>query len=169
MITRNPLTHYGKIILQTKLEWLRKEQERVIDEISEARKKGDLSENFEYHAAKRRNGELSAEIGKMEQYLSSVITPRIPPNITMACFGTEVTILNKDSKVKSTYIIVGDKEASPEKGSISISSALAQNILGKTVRADFEVNGYKYEILEIKAAADADLQKVVIDNEWGCG
>ena len=35
------------------------ELSRVRDAIAEARDKGDLSENFEYHAAKREQGRLS--------------------------------------------------------------------------------------------------------------
>ena len=52
---------YNKILAELKqLESV--DLPRVRDAISEARAQGDLSENFEYHAAKREQGRILSQI-----------------------------------------------------------------------------------------------------------
>lgn len=168
MITRNPITLQGRKILEAKLSSLRKAQEVNIEAIAEARKKGDLSENFEYHAAKKRNAELSSEIGKLDQYLCTSISPNPPANLSMGCFKAHVKFENTAGEA-SEYVIVGDMEAAPEKGSISINSALAQAILGKTKGSKFTLNGNEYQITHINLASDELLAKVILDDDWSKG
>lgn len=75
------------------------------NELEEARAKGDLSENFEYHAAKRAHGRL----------LSRVEITNLATNTTMA------------------YTIVNPHEANVKEGKISIKSPIAEALLGRKV------------------------------------
>ena len=52
---------YDKLVAELQ-EMINVELPRVKDAIAEARDKGDLSENFEYHAAKREQGKLLSRI-----------------------------------------------------------------------------------------------------------
>src|SRR3954464_11182440 len=80
--------------------------------IAEAREKGDLKENAEYDAAKEAQGMLEAKIKYLE---GIIVTARIldETNIdtTKVSILTKVTVTNMDTKKKSTYQIVSEKEA----------------------------------------------------------
>jgi len=68
-------------------------------------------------------------------------------------FGATVTMVNEDTDEESTYMIVGEDEASVKDGKISITSPLARAMISKEVGDVFEViapGGSKgYEILNV--------------------
>jgi transcription elongation factor GreA len=65
-------TEEGLRKLQDELHHLRTvERPHISQQIADARDKGDLSENAEYHAAKEDQGLLEARIAKMEEMLAS--------------------------------------------------------------------------------------------------
>jgi len=107
---------------------------KVKNEISEARDKGDLSENFEYHAAKRAQGKLLSRI----RFLSRVLeNARI---LDASKLGAEtvgllrkVVMTNLNTEKQVTYTIVNPHEADVRAGKISIQSPIAKALLGKKV------------------------------------
>jgi len=107
---------------------------QVRDAIAEARDKGDLSENFEYHAAKREQGRILSRIRFKQRVLENA---RV---IDTALLGSEkvgllskVEMTNIDRNARMTYTIVSPHEANLREGKISIKSPIAQALLNKKV------------------------------------
>lgn len=110
------------------------ERPEVIQAISEARDKGDLSENAEYSAAKEKQALLEDRIAQLRLQLSNI---RI---IDTSKMGTDtvqmlnkVTIRNMDNGQVKTYTIVSDTESDIRKGKMSISTPIAKGLIGKKV------------------------------------
>lgn len=112
---------------------------RVRDAISEARDKGDLSENFEYHAAKREQGRVLGRIRFLQRVLENarVIDKSV---LKSDCVGllSEVEITNIANGRRMTYTIVSPHEADLRGGKISIKSPIAQAMLNKKAGDEVE-------------------------------
>ncbi len=113
---------------------------RVKDAISEARDKGDLSENFEYHAAKREQARLLGRIRFKQRVLAHA---RV---IDMSRLSTDcvqllsrVGITNMGNNSSMTYTIASPHEANLREGKISIKSPIGQALLNKKVGDIVEV------------------------------
>ena len=104
----------------------------VRDAIAEARDKGDLSENFEYHAAKREQGKLLSRIRFKQKVLENarVIDKSLLNN---DCVGllSQVEITNLANNAHMAYTIVNSHEANLREGKISIKSPIGQALLNK--------------------------------------
>lgn len=137
-----PISKIGSEKVKKKLEEKKKEFETLPGIIKQAREKGDLKENAEYHAAREKQGMLQAEIRKLSGDLSlaRVIDPKsLPANVVT--FGKSVTIQEEENKDQSsTFHIVGPAETSFFKNSISIASAMGRALLSKKVGDVVEVN-----------------------------
>ena len=112
----------------------------VREAIAEARDKGDLSENFEYHAAKREQGRLLGRIRFKQRVLENA---RV---IDMSLLGTDcvqllskVEMTNLKTNSRMTYTIVNPHEADLREGKISIKSPIAQALLNKKAGDTVEV------------------------------
>ena len=131
---------YDKLVAELReLEGV--ELPRVRDAIAEARDKGDLSENFEYHAAKREQGKLLSKIRfkqKVLEFARVVDTSRLDKG--KAGLLSRVEMLNLGNQAKMTYTIVSPHEANMREGKISIKSPIAQALLGKRVGDEVSVN-----------------------------
>ena len=113
---------------------------RVKEAISEARDKGDLSENFEYHAAKRAQARLLSRISFKQKVLANarvIDMSRLSANSVQLLCKVEMTNLASDKKM--TYTIVSPHEADIHEGKISIKSPIAQALLNKKVGDVVEV------------------------------
>ena len=112
----------------------------VRDAIAEARDKGDLSENFEYHAAKREQGRLISRINYKRKVLefARVIDKS---KLKQDCVGllSKVKITNLVRNMTMSYTIVSPHEANLSEGKISIKSPIAQALMNKTVGDVVEV------------------------------
>tara|TARA_B100001173_G_scaffold286582_1_gene274358 strand:+ start:55 stop:528 length:474 start_codon:yes stop_codon:yes gene_type:complete len=127
---------------------------RVINQIAEARDKGDLSENAEYDAAKEAQGLLESRIAKLEIDLSNArVLDESDMDTSTVHLLTRVTIKNIGNNTEMTYAIVSESEADLAAKKISASSPIGKGLLGKKVGdiADIEVpNGIiNFKILEI--------------------
>jgi transcription elongation factor GreA len=151
-----PMTPEGHRRLQEELKHLiRVERPRVIQDISEARDHGDLSENAEYDAAKNNQGFIEGRIseinGKMAR--AQVIDPA-EMDTDKVVFGATVKLFDVESENEVTYRIVGQDEADIKVGLISINSPVAKALIGRS--ADDEVHikvpsGTRvYEIIDIE-------------------
>lgn len=107
---------------------------RVREAIAEARDKGDLSENFEYHAAKREQGRLLSRIRFKQNVLAGarvLDTARLDTSSVQLLSRVEMT--NLANNVKMAYTIASPHEANLREGKISIKSPIAQALLNKQV------------------------------------
>jgi transcription elongation factor GreA len=113
---------------------------QVREAIAEARDKGDLSENFEYHAAKREQSRLLGRISFMQKVLANarvVDTKRLSADSVQLLCKVEMT--NMASGKRMTYTIASPHEANLREGKISIKSPIAQALLNKKVGDVVEV------------------------------
>jgi transcription elongation factor GreA len=151
-----PMTIEGFKKLEEELHRLKSvERPRIIQQISDAREHGDLSENAEYHAAKEAQGLNEARVAEVEDKLSraEVIDITKLSGDTVK-FGATVTLEDEDSGEKVKYKIVGDTEANVRDGKVSISSPIARALIGKSKGDSAEVTTPKgsrsYEILKLE-------------------
>lgn len=104
----------------------------AINAISEARDKGDLSENFEYRAAKREQGRILGRIRFLQNVLTHarvLSTDQLSADTVQLL--TKVELLNLNSNKKMTYTIVSSHEANTREGKISIKSPIAKALINK--------------------------------------
>ena len=113
---------------------------QVREAIAEARDKGDLSENFEYHAAKREQGRLLGRIRFKQRVLANarvIDMSRLNSDSVQLLSRVEMSNLNNQSRM--TYTIASPHEANLREGKISIKSPIAQALLHKKVGDIVEV------------------------------
>lgn len=130
------------------------ERSSVAKQISEARDKGDLSENAEYDAAKEAQGLLEARIAKMEsEFAKARVLDESQIDHSKVLIMSVVTIKNVDNGTKMTYNIVPESEADFKSKKISVSSPIAKGLLGLKVGGIAEIqvpNGLmKFEVVDI--------------------
>lgn len=119
--------------LVAEIEHLEKvELPAVRDAIAEARDKGDLSENFEYHAAKREQGRVLGRIRFKRRVLENArVLDRSRLKDDTVGLLSVVEITNTANNMHMTYMIVSPHETSLRDGKISIKSPIGQALLGK--------------------------------------
>ena len=113
---------------------------QVREAIAEARDKGDLSENFEYHAAKREQARLLSQIRFKQRVLehARVVDTALlgSDSVGLLC---KVEMTNLVNNCRMTYTIASPHEANLREGKISIQSPIAQALLNKKVGDIVEV------------------------------
>lgn len=112
----------------------------VKNAISEARDKGDLSENFEYHAAKREQGKLLSRIRFMQKVLENArVLDTSHLQSETAGLLRKVEITNLVTNTRMTYTLVNPHEANLKEGKISVKSPIGEALLGKKAGDEVEV------------------------------
>ena len=122
---------YNKILAELKqLESV--DLPRVRDAIAEARAQGDLSENFEYHAAKREQGRILSRIRFKQRVLdhARVIDRNLLGSDSVGLLS-KVELTNLANQSKMSYTLVSPHEADIRAGKMSIKSPIAQALTGK--------------------------------------
>jgi len=148
-------TEEGFNKLMEELDHMRKvERPSITKQIAEARDKGDLSENAEYHAAKEAQGFLEQKIAKLEEVAGNArIIDDSKLDNSKVLILSKVKIKNVDNGTEMTYTLVAENEADLKAGKISIDSPIAKGLLGKKKgdKASIEVPNGKmtFEILDI--------------------
>ena len=131
---------YDKIVAELK-EMVTVELPRVKDAIAEARDKGDLSENFEYHAAKREQARLLGRIRFKQRILEHarvLDTTRLDASTVGLLAKVELTNLANNRSM--TYTVVSPHEANLQEGKISIKSPIAKSLVGRRAGDVVEVS-----------------------------
>jgi transcription elongation factor GreA len=151
-----PMTVEGFQKLEAELHRLKAEERpRIIQQISDAREHGDLSENAEYHAAKEAQGLNEARVAELEDKVgrAEIIDPSKLSGTTIK-FGATVTLTDEDSGDKVKYMIVGEHEADVKNGKISVNSPIARALIGKSKGESTEVTtprgARSYEVLKVE-------------------
>lgn len=129
------LSEEGLSKLKSDLEKLTKvERPAISKQIAEARDKGDLSENAEYHAAKEAQGMLEMKISRLrESLVNSRLVDKNKIDTTNVQLMNKVKIINKANNQVVEYFLVAETEANLKEGKIAITSPIAKGLLGKKV------------------------------------
>ena len=130
------------------------ERPRVSNDIAEARDKGDLSENAEYHAAKEEQSYLELKIAKLKEVVSNArIIDESLLDTSKILIHSTVKLKNTANSMEFTYTIVADSETNIKMGKLAVNSPIGKGLLGKEVGEIAEIqvpNGImNFEILEI--------------------
>jgi transcription elongation factor GreA len=151
-----PMTEAGYATLENELKHRQQiERPRIIQQITDARTHGDLSENAEYHAAKEQQSLNEGQIAELEDKLAraEVIDVSKLSGDTIK-FGATVTLVDEDTEEKKVWQIVGEPEADAKLGKISVTSPLARALIGKAKGDTVEVaapgGARSYEIIDVK-------------------
>ena len=105
---------------------------QVKEAIAEARDKGDLSENFEYHAAKREQGRILGRIRFKQHVLEHarvLDTSHMSKDTIQLLSHVEMTNLGNNNRM--TYTLASPHEANLREGKISVKSPIGEALLGK--------------------------------------
>src|SRR5437762_3221586 len=110
----------------------------IVAKIKAARELGDLSENFEYHAAKNEQGFMEARINELEQIIKNHVLIEKPGRSELVAMGSTVRF-REDGEDEEMYRIVGPAEADPKAGRVSYESALGTAPIARRVGGEAEV------------------------------
>ena len=144
---------YNKILAEINyLESVKRPE--ISAQIAEARDKGDLSENAEYDAAKEAQGILEGKIAQLKGLIANarlIDEKQIKTDVVQIM--NKVKLKNVANGAVMTYTLVSDSEANLKENKLSISSPIAQGLMGKKVGdvAEIKVPSgiLKFEIMEI--------------------
>ncbi|QFQ13102.1 transcription elongation factor GreA [Pseudoprevotella muciniphila] len=130
---------YDKLVEELR-QMIHEELPKVKDAIAEARDKGDLSENFEYHAAKREQARLLSRIRFKQNVLKYArVMDKSRLNSDSIALLSKVEMTNLTTGAKMNYTIVSPHEANLREGKISIKSPIGQALLNKKAGDTIEV------------------------------
>ena len=140
------------------------ERKELIEAVKEARSHGDLSENFEYHAAKKEKNRNESRIRYLERMLKNAVIVEDHSASDEVGLNNTVEIYCEDVDEVETSRIVTSVRGSSLNGLVSIESPLGKALLGHKegdrvfvkVNADF---GYYVVIRKvIKTESEAEDQ-----------
>jgi len=125
-----------------------------VKDIEEALAHGDLSENAEYHAAKEKQAHIAGRMAMLDDRIARAqvieTTGQTPDKVR---FGATVLLSDVETQDEVSYTIVGELEADAKQGLISVTSPVAQAIMGKAVGDEVIVKVPKgvreFKVLEI--------------------
>lgn len=140
-------------------------RKEAIEAVKEARSHGDLSENFEYYAAKRDKNKNESRIRYLERMLKTAKVISDNSKADEVGINNTVQIYFEEDDETETYRIVTTVRGSSINGLISIESPLGKAILGHKVgdRVYIKVNdqyGYYVEIKAIENTQDDSHDKL---------
>jgi transcription elongation GreA/GreB family factor len=137
------------IVSWSSLEKRRAEYEEVVKvkipentkEIAIARSYGDLSENFEFKAAKQMQSVLMRRKSELEQMLHDARgTSFENPDTSRVSIGTIVILRNAETNNEETYTILGAWDGDPDRHIISYQTAIGQALLGHELGEAISLN-----------------------------
>ena len=154
-MNRIKLSREGEKKLHEELRLLKEvRRPQVIAAISEARRKGDLSENAEYDAAKDEQHKVEGRIHQLEMMVRNVdILDDKNIAIDKAYIGARVELEDLSTGGLLFYILVNEYEADFVNRKISTVSPIGKSLLGKEVGDTVEITVpkgvLKYKVTDI--------------------
>ncbi len=114
---------------------------------------GDLSENFEYHAARARQEFLSSRAATLQQEMARARPLELAKvDASAVRVGTRLKLLSKGETKLAT--ILGPWDSNPEAAVYSYQSEFAQKLIGKRAGESIEIDGRAWEIADIRPWKD---------------
>jgi len=150
-----PMTREGLEKLNAEMAELEARRPKVLLQIKEAREKGDLSENAEYHAAREDLSMLEGRIRELKDKISrATIVDKSKIGGDAIVFGATVKLLSLADNEEEMYTLVGEGENDPLNGRILTTSPMGQALLTKKVGDMVDVptpkGALKFKVLEVK-------------------
>jgi len=148
------LTAEGAAKLRKELDELKgPRRSEMAERLRKAIRQGDLSENADYINAKEQQGFLEGKILELESVLRSATIVERTGQSEQVQVGSTV-VVQEQGELKTTFQIVGAKEADPRAGKISHVSPIGKALLGKKVgesaQATTPGGPIRFKILEIR-------------------
>lgn len=128
---------------------------KLIEAVKEARAQGDLSENFEYYAAKREKNQNESRINYLERMIKFANIVEDKAKSDEIGLGKIVKVYYMDDEEEETYTIVTPIRSNSLENRLSIESPIGKALLGHKVGDIVHINlnsssGYDLKILEIR-------------------
>jgi len=157
MADRITITESSLQKLRDELDYLRSTKRRELAEaLRKARAFGDLSENFEYHAARREQAIVNGRIAELERMIDrATVVPDSPDtSLEVAQLGSIVCVRDLDMDDDWEFQLVDPVQADPMDDRISIQSPVGAAMLGLKVGDEVEVStpagAARYRVVSIR-------------------
>lgn len=125
----------------------------VVERIREAVALGDLSENFDYHDAKREQGMIEGRIMELKAIIENAEVVDNCASNGCVDIGVKVVIKDCEDGSEEEYTIVGPPESDPSNGKISYESSVGKALMGHKagdiVTVETSGGQFKYEIVSV--------------------
>lgn len=146
------ITKVGKKDLEEELASLISQRKEIAEEVATARDFGDLRENSEYDAARKKQGLAETRIAEIENILQNAVIIGEGEKDKVS-LGNTIKLKNLENSKEVKYTLVGAVEANPLEGKISNESPIGQQLINKKLGEVVEITtpkgSIKYEITEI--------------------
>ena len=143
-------TREGFEKLKQELYSLETERPSAVLDLKKARDMGDLSENGYYKAARFKLSSIDHKLRVLKSQIKQAVIIASLNNQNISIGNT--IVLEKENQ-KITYEIVGDLEANPDVGKISVNSPLGKALAGKKLNDEVTITApigkIKYKIIKI--------------------
>ena len=149
------VTNTGLRKLEEDLFRLKKvEMKEPIAALTEAREKGDISENTEYEVARENINMISIKIAALEERIgSAVIVHKSDVDVSSVQLFTSVKLVNTKTKKQMVFNIVTDDEVDVKSGKISHNSPIAKGLFGhrkgEKVKINIPAGVIEFKIVDI--------------------
>ena len=149
------ITSQGAANLKKELEFLwSEERPKIVDNVHEAAKNGDRSENGDYIYGKRKLREIDRRIRYITKQLATIqVVRKKPTDRNRIYFSAFVKLRNMENEKIMTFRLVGIDETNPEKRWINFESPLSKSLLGKSTSDIIELKTANtvthYEVLDV--------------------
>ena len=146
--------------MQAEVEYRRNElRPKLIEEVKIARGFGDLSENFEYKAAKREKNHNDSRIRYLENMIKTAVVIEDTSGADEVGLFDTVTVFMTDEQEEAVFRIVTTLRQNPLEGLISKESPVGSALMGRKVGdvihvQDNDTFGYDAKIVKIEKGED---------------
>lgn len=148
------ITSEGFLKIEEELNYLKNvRRAEVAEDIKVARSYGDLSENFEYSAARDEQAALEARIKELEFTFENAVIIKEEKN-GLVNLGSKVKVKFIEENEEEDFVVVGSGEADPFNNKISNESPMGSAVMGHKkgdkVLVSSPNGNYNLEILDVK-------------------
>ena len=125
-------------------------RKQTLEDVKEARAHGDLSENFEYHAAKKVKNQNEGRIRYLERMIRTAVVIEDESAEDEIGINDTVEILIEEDGTLETYKLVTTVRGDSLNGLISVESPMGKSLLGHKVgdKVSIKVNeNFSYDVI----------------------